>query len=401
MRIYDGLEIDKIPVLEEFKFSRMAYSVRSTPQGIPLQFSLQIHITDFCNLRCVHCYDANRSEVHMSYELFEKIIDEFMIFLRSHKYIGQILITGGEPILHPELFKMLDYLYAYYERGYLFKVVFETNGTLVNDVFMKRAQAYSSMLHEVQISVDGCQSVHDQIRGKGAFIATVNALKKFVEAGFKTALSFVVSKMNKEDAVSVLKLAEELAVGRVTISRMIPIGSNELCSTSQCLSKQEFHDLWKQLNDYAHKMVERIIQGEAKTFLCRQRCDLWHLADIDTAVKQWLVPGSPRYLLAGIQCQAGSSILAVLPDGTVYPCRRFPKKIGDFHSDTMKSLLFENDVQKNMRMRKFNMTGKCKNCDFYTDKALKPLCSGGAPCLAVAYGKTINDPDPLCWIHDD
>ena len=89
MRIYDGLEIDKIPVLEEFKFSRMAYSVRSTPQGIPLQFSLQIHITDFCNLRCVHCYDANRSEVHMSYELFEKIIDEFMFFCDLTSILGR------------------------------------------------------------------------------------------------------------------------------------------------------------------------------------------------------------------------------------------------------------------------------------------------------------------------
>ena len=62
---------------------------------------LQWHITHRCNLRCVHCYQDDYAAIMPREELFAAL-EEYAAFLETHSFRGQINLTGGEPLLHPD-----------------------------------------------------------------------------------------------------------------------------------------------------------------------------------------------------------------------------------------------------------------------------------------------------------
>lgn len=83
-----------------------------------------IEITNVCNLKCDFCPQTSRKLEFMSTELFSKILDQ----IKEHTdYI--YFHVKGEPLLHPNIDKLLD---ISYQRG--FKVNITTNGTLINEV---------------------------------------------------------------------------------------------------------------------------------------------------------------------------------------------------------------------------------------------------------------------------
>lgn len=85
---------------------------------------IYIEITNVCNLNCDFCPQTCRKPEFMSIELFCRILDQIKGYT---EYI--YFHVKGEPLLHPEIDKLLD---ISYERG--FKVNITTNGTLINRV---------------------------------------------------------------------------------------------------------------------------------------------------------------------------------------------------------------------------------------------------------------------------
>lgn len=90
------------------------------------QFDLKgfyLEITSKCNLRCLHCYNESgilKNEI--SFELFKRLIDEF-----DEK--PDITFSGGEPLLHPDIWKMLEYAQDKINND----SVLITNATLITD----------------------------------------------------------------------------------------------------------------------------------------------------------------------------------------------------------------------------------------------------------------------------
>lgn len=83
-----------------------------------------IEITNVCNLACNFCPQTKREPEFMKVENFSNILDKIKPYA---EYI--YLHVKGEPLLHPEIDKLLD---LSYEKG--FKVNITTNGTLINKV---------------------------------------------------------------------------------------------------------------------------------------------------------------------------------------------------------------------------------------------------------------------------
>lgn len=397
MKWFNEQEVEHLPVIEKWDFPYAKYNIRRVSKDMPVLFVLQIHITDFCNLKCKHCYVEDDRNYNMPFSMFMKIIDDFMNFMQRHRYMGEILITGGEPILHPELFDMLEYLYSKYIEGYPFKIVIETNGTLISEQIMDTFELYKEMIYEFQVSIDGMEEIHDTNRGPGNWKLSEKAIELIKCRGFHIAISSVITKKNCYDIEKVLVWAKQKKVRRITVSRLIPLGNNIDYAKESVLDKQEFALIWERLYKVADELIKEVVAGESETFLCMQRCDLWHLTDMERSSYQWRVSGTPRYLLAGTACQAGINILAIKPDGTVYPCRRFPYSIGNLSNCTIGEIWKSSQLLKEFRGRAIKMKGKCKNCRYLNDPIDKKLCSGGAPCLSKALGFSIYDPDPMCY----
>ncbi|MBB3699037.1 radical SAM protein [Flammeovirga yaeyamensis] len=67
-----------------------------------------VEITDRCNLTCPTCY-AGSSPTYGRHRTFEEVKAMLDAVVRNEKEPDVVQISGGEPTVHPELFKILDY----------------------------------------------------------------------------------------------------------------------------------------------------------------------------------------------------------------------------------------------------------------------------------------------------
>jgi len=67
---------------------------------------IRISITSSCNMNCVYCHnEGNFTEKILDIKNIEKIIDKFLDYdLKS------VRITGGEPLIHPQIFEICNML---------------------------------------------------------------------------------------------------------------------------------------------------------------------------------------------------------------------------------------------------------------------------------------------------
>lgn len=116
--------------------------------------SVTLEVTNHCNLNCVMCpvnRSMSRDKGYMDFGLVKKIVDENP----GLEYIA--LYTWGEPFLHPDLFRMIDYIG---QAGIRTNTV--TNGTLLDDACIDRL--VKSPLDRIAVSVDGTGEFYERIR---------------------------------------------------------------------------------------------------------------------------------------------------------------------------------------------------------------------------------------------
>lgn len=87
--------------------------------------TLQVFITNFCNLACTGCFARNimKDQQHISLEEYEKVLTQFI-----NKGGQQINLLGGEPLLHPNIKQILNL-----NRNLKIKTTIYTNGYFLNN----------------------------------------------------------------------------------------------------------------------------------------------------------------------------------------------------------------------------------------------------------------------------
>ena len=100
-----------------------------------------IEITNKCPFLCDHCYVDNAEIKKLDLDQFNNIIDQ-LITLKCNS----ILITGGEPLLHPQFCDM--YVYAK-ERGFFVSI--NSNLFYLNDKIKKLFLKYKPDLIEISL----------------------------------------------------------------------------------------------------------------------------------------------------------------------------------------------------------------------------------------------------------
>lgn len=143
-------------------------------------------ITRNCNLRCEFCDIAKveqKTKIMRKEEAF-KIIDSAF-----HLGIKEIELTGGEPLLHPDVFEI-----AKYSHSRNMKVLLTTNGILVKSNIQKILDSKFSF---ISISIDGEETTHDALRNyQGAYKLAVEAIDLLKQHKVETAINFVVTNKN-------------------------------------------------------------------------------------------------------------------------------------------------------------------------------------------------------------
>ena len=316
-------------------------------------FALQLHVTEKCNLRCIHCYN-NSWEKELSFSDFKRIVLQFKEILELTRAVGTVYITGGEPLLWPHLYNGIHYLVKNKLMPRLL-----TNGTLIDSETAKKLR--KAGLRLAQVSLDGLKDTHEFIRGPGTFEKVINGIKNLISENVEVTVMVTIMRKNLKDVDGILKLVESLGVKRISFGRFVPIGTGSTLA-EEALTPEEVYLLFKSLS---HKKTKvKIIK----------RDPLWNVIN------------TPKLAFSG--CSAGQFLLDVLVDGTVYPCRSLPIPVGNvFESNLTDIWLFAPTLEK-IRNRK-NL--ECNSCPYIH------LCGG---CRGIAYATTHNifSRDPQCFI---
>ena len=154
--------------------------ILSEPPTPSLRY-LELQITDRCNLKCRHCYIGRQKNQELSLKKIFDICEQF------EKIQGlRLIISGGEPLLHKEFWKLNEKI-----ASYQFRSILLSNGTLIT-----KEVANKLKVQEVQISIDGMESSHDLLRGKGSFKAAMNGARNILKAGIDLSIATMIHSLN-------------------------------------------------------------------------------------------------------------------------------------------------------------------------------------------------------------
>jgi radical SAM protein with 4Fe4S-binding SPASM domain len=332
-------------------------------------FYIQWHITNLCNLRCKHCYQDDFSKKgELDGAELKKVSDNLLTTIRDWDQKACIHLTGGEPFLKPELFPLLSDLN---QQTMVEELGIITNSLPIDREMMRRLSGFSK-LKKIKISLDGANAeINDSIRSGGTFDKVMRNLPLIKETGgFEILFMFTVMKRNFKNLPSLFKLCQDLSIDGLIIERFIPLGRGREIM-DEVLSKEEWKEMIKMLLDFFP------IGEEDYSFLPYQ------------AFQVSFNEEEPELL--GAPCIVGVDGLCIMPEGNVFPCRRFPISIGSLLETPLKKIWEESDILEELRKRE-NLKGKCGRCEMRDCR--------GCRSLALALTGDYHEEDPHCWYHD-
>ena len=332
-------------------------------------FHFQWHITNLCNLRCEHCYQDDFSKKRdLDWSELKKISDNLLNTIKEWDQKACIHVTGGEPLLRPELFHLLDHLDQQSEVEELGII---TNGLLMDRERMIKLSDFPK-LKKIKISLDGADAeTNDAIRSKGAFEKVMQNLSLIRrEKRFEIILMFTVMKKNFRNLPFFFKLCQDNGIDGLIIERFIPLGKGRGI-TSEVLRKEEWNEMIGMLVRFFS------IEGEENSLPPYQAFQISFTGE------------EPELL--GAPCVIGVDGLCIMPEGNVFPCRRFPISIGNLLDQSLKQIWESSELLERLR-RKENLKGKCGRCEMKDCR--------GCRSLALALTGDHLEEDPHCWYYD-
>jgi MoaA/NifB/PqqE/SkfB family radical SAM enzyme len=133
---------------------------------------------------------------------------------------AKIIITGGEPLVRPDIIPILEDLKRCTEGGHSRRCL-NTNGALVTPDL---AAQIVPLVDEVRLSIDGLEPQNDSARGTGAFRAAVRAFKIFRAAGAVPRILVTITDPDPEALSALLRFLNELGATQVQFNRLRPVG---------------------------------------------------------------------------------------------------------------------------------------------------------------------------------
>ena len=181
---------------------RGAESVFSTGGAVDLGTRLWIYTNFDCNLACDYCCAESSPKApsrRMPVETVVAAVEEFAALDGR-----EVLLTGGEPFLHPELAEMVAAAARRLPVTILTNAMVFGRGT-------RRAtlEAMDRDRVTLQISLDsGSPELHDRQRGAGSFTRAMDGLRLARGLGFRVRVAMT---LYDEDTAAVASLHEALA----------------------------------------------------------------------------------------------------------------------------------------------------------------------------------------------
>ena len=317
-------------------------------------FTLQWHLTQACDLNCKHCYDRSSRE-EFRFDKAISLMQELRDFCARRFVRPQVTFTGGNPLLHSRFWELYQHAA---DKGLQAAIL----GNAVSRDDIEKLISIQRPLY-YQVSLEGLEQHNDMIRGNGNFARTMEFLQMLTEMGVSNLVMLTLTKANMDQ---VIPLAEKLegVTGALAFNRLALFGEG---AALKLPTTEEYRNF---LETYAEALKTHPVLALKDNLLnCifeKNDCELFGGC-------------------TGFGCGAAFNFLAVLSDGEVHACRKFPSPVGNLYSQSLEEIYSSEIAQ---RYRKGSTA--CSDCP------LKPVCGG---CLAVtaSFGlDPLTSKDPYC-----
>lgn len=327
---------------------------------IGLMQQIYFVLTERCNLSCSHCIRESSPWRDEAAELsmILKALDEIASICPK----ATILLSGGEPTIYRHFMTVLEHAI-----DLQLDVVINSNGTTAffRSYNLERLPRYNRLAF--QISLDGAEALHDQIRGKGMFRKSLRAIKSLRAQGFNCSVSAtVMNKVFFADVHTFISDLDELGLQQIAIKRVTYAGRSSNGSQIDTAT-------W---NTHVHKVREmstntRLVVHPMYDFSMLDRISDADLAGIDID-------------LSTINCGAGVAKLYVYPSGDVCSCTCFRDlPMGNLEISSLHSII-------NTYSPVIVKDASCISCRY------QRLCRGGCMGSGYKYHKELGRSDPRC-----
>ncbi|MTI82564.1 MAG: putative heme d1 biosynthesis radical SAM protein NirJ1 [Firmicutes bacterium] len=344
------------------------------------------NVTRTCNLRCRHCYSDSASDV-VEKELSTKealsLIDNLAEF-----NVPVILFSGGEPLLRPDFFELVDYA-----RKKGIRATISTNGTLITPDLARDIK--KAGVSYVGISLDGIGENNDRFRGKkGAFEAALKGIQYCRREDQKVGLRFTINKHNYLELPEIFKLLEEEDIPRVCFYHLVYSGRGSKM-IEEDISHEETRSALDLIIDRTQNFHRRGLDKEVLTVDNHADGVYVYLkllqqdpARAEEALSLLRLNGGNR---------SGIAIGQIDWQGNVHP-DQFTQNhhLGNITQSSFAEIWGSptSEILKGLKERKPLLTGRCKQCRWLD------VCNGNFRPRAEAVHGDFWAPDPACYLTD-
>ena len=256
-----------------------------------------LEVTKRCNYRCPYCYciwherpDLGGDELDT--QGWRGIIDQC-----ARGGVRELLFTGGEPLLRPDLFKLLSYARAQMPEA---RLEVYTNGSLLTESVLRR---FKRLKAHLSTSLQGLRTYGEMTGTRRTFARTLEFIGRAAEVKWPVAVGVPVTSRNVCEACDMVSAAAISGAGVIQVQPMMAGGR---CRERMglMLSRRQWQVVKRQIRALPIRSVSVVFCDEMLCD-CRMQPSAWRRAY------------SPRKRTA---CSAGKSFAVFGPDGRLRRC---------------------------------------------------------------------------------
>lgn len=339
--------------------------------------SVDIDITDRCNLRCRYCYFFNSAA-----DVKDLPKEEWLAFFEelNRCAVTEVCLAGGEPFIREDL---KDILAGIVRNRMRFRLL--SNGTLIEDDIAAFIASTRRCDH-VQVSIDGSIPItHDSFRGKGSFYKAVEGIRCLQRHNLPVAVRVTIHRQNVQDLENIAKLLlEDIGLPSFSTNSAGYMGLCQKNNEQVQLTTADRHLAMTTLLKLVAKYGGRISAAAGPL----AEAQGWR--EMELARRQGLGSLPGRGYLVGCGCTFDK--LAVRADGVIVPCNMLSHiALGRINEDSLADIWQNHPALWKIRERRaipLSLFDFCRGCSYIN------YCTGNCPALAYTLLGEVDHPSP-------
>lgn len=255
---------------------------------------ISLEITQQCPNNCIHCssYASWKTSQYIPFDLLCTTIDQAV-------ELGAkiICLSGGEPFVHPDFVKIVQYIHCKDVACYVYTSGIFYDGikyqTLPDDILADIRGSVDKMIFNYEAANS---EIYDAIMGTdfGGYDIMRQSIRKVVAMKIMSEAHVVPMKINFRQIPLIIEQCDELSIKRISFLRLVLHGRALDFQEKVCLSNEEIEEVKRKIKEISRSKSVAIRMG---------------------------IPFSD--CVNRINCMTATKKINIRYDGVVYPCEAF------------------------------------------------------------------------------